>query len=201
MKRGITLIELLVVITILSILTYLGTSYLFSYLKDLKAFEEANTVYEDLKTAQTYALKYGGSSLVGGNLVDRRIFVVFDTSTDSYSVYLWEDANGNGNPDIGESSLLFSKSLNLVSFSIAQGVSKSACTNSGTAPSSPVTFQTRISPPCNNKPCIKFHPVGFIEGINGAVYMSYRGKAYAVSINKAGYIRFCKWAGNKWVTK
>ncbi len=199
--RGVTLIELIVVITILGILLSIALPKFNSYIKDLKALKEASQVYEDLRLAQMEALKRGGSSLVGGNLVNRRVFVVFDIPNTSYSVYLWEDIDGDGNPEVGESNLLFSRSLVYMRFSIPPGVTTSACAGDSPISSFPVTFQAKAYPPCNGNPCVMFHPWGFIEDPNGVIYMSYQDKTYAVSINRAGYIRLCKWSGSVWIQK
>lgn len=200
-RKGLTLIEVLVVVFIISVLLSVSIPYMFSYIRDLRAFKEAVKVYEDLIAAQAYAIKYGGASLSTSSfLVERRIFVVFDGAS-SYKVYLWTDSDNDGSPRTEELELLLENNLNFATFSVAQDIDKSACTNSGSAPSSGVTFQVRSYPPCNGKPCVRFHPYGFVEGLNGAIYMSYNDKAYAISINKAGYIRFCKWVGNRWVLK
>lgn len=165
----------------------------------------AQNLAEDLRFAQNEAVRQGDAGPGGGAFRSRKAFVVFDISNNRYSIWRWEDSNGNNlreagefNPDLagiaGSDMPVRTGTLDYgVSFRILSAVTKSACGSSGPAPGSSVTFQDDPKPPCNGSPCIRFNGKGFIEGLNGAAYMTDDNHAYAVSANRAGLIKFCKW--------
>jgi len=213
---GFTLIELMVVMAVGAALVVLAVPFLFeAFSPRLKA--SAQNLAEDIRFAQNEAVRQGDANPVGGSFRARKAFVVFDTADNTYRIWRWEDFNGNNVREAGE----FSPDLdpaklgnpandgpvrtgrldNSVYFRIHGDVTKSACGGSGPAPGSPVSFQTDANPPCNGSPCLRFNGKGFIEGRNGAAYLTDENHSYAISANRAGLFSFCKWDVNtgKWM--
>jgi prepilin-type N-terminal cleavage/methylation domain-containing protein len=203
-KKGFTLIELLVVMTIGAVLVILAVpAFLATFAPRLKS--SAQNLAEDLRFAQNEAVRQGDAGPGGGSFEARKVFFVFDTENNRYSIWRWEDANGNNlreagefNPDLGGDAggdrPVRTASLDSgVYFRIHSGVTRSACSGSGPAPGSPVSFPPDPNPPCSGNPCIRFNGRGFIEGLNGAAYLSNENDAYAVSANRAGLFSFCRW--------
>ncbi len=215
-RGGFTLIELLVVMAVGATLVVLAVPFLIeAFSPRLKT--SAQNLAEDIRFAQNEAVRQGDANPGGGAFRTRKAFVVFDTADDSYSIWRWEDFNGNNAREAGE----FSPGLDPaklgdpandgpvrtgrlesgVYFRIPSDVTRSACGNSGPVPGSPVTFQTEANPPCNGNPCIRFDGKGFVEGRNGAVYLTDNNHSYAVSANRAGLFSLCTWGDNadNWV--
>jgi prepilin-type N-terminal cleavage/methylation domain-containing protein len=210
---GFTLIELLIAISIGAVLVLLAAPAFFeAFAPGLKS--SAQNLAADLRFAQNEAVRQGDASPGGGSFRERKVFVVFDIENNRYSAWRWEDSNGNNMRDAGE----FNPDLGAdpagdapvrtwalaagVHFSIHSGVMKSACSGSGPAPGNSVSFQPDPNPPCNGRPCIRFNGRGFMEGLNGAAYLSNGNDAYAVSANRAGLFSSCKWStgASNWVT-
>jgi prepilin-type N-terminal cleavage/methylation domain-containing protein len=210
--NGFSLIELLVVTAIGALLSLLAVPAFFEiFAPRLKS--SAHNLAEDLRFAQNEAVRQGDANPRGGSFRERKVFVVFDIADNSYSIWRWEDSNGNNvrdagefNPDLGgngggDGPVRTGSLDSRVYFRILPGVTRSACAGSGPAPGNPVSFPTDPNPPCNGNPCIRFNGRGFIEGLNGAAYLSNENDSYAVSANRAGLFSFCRWDkdASKWV--
>jgi prepilin-type N-terminal cleavage/methylation domain-containing protein len=215
-KEGFTLIELLIVMAVGAALLFLAIP-LFSEAFSPRLKTSAQNLAEDMRFAQNEAMRQGDANPAGGAFRMRKAFVVFDIANNTYSIWRWEDFNGNNIRDAGE----FHPELNPaglgnpsndrpvrtgrldsgVYFHIREEVTKSACGSSGPAPGSPVSFHTDAHPPCNGNPCIRFDGKGFIEGLNGAAYLTDHDNSYAISANRAGIFSFCRWDADseKWV--
>lgn len=210
MKRqsGFSLIELLVVIAVGAALIFLAIPAFFEvFTPRLKS--SAQNLAEDVRYARNEAVRQGDANPGGGSFRARKAFIVFDVAGNGYSVWRWEDFNGNNLREAGEfppdldpaksgnpandAPIRTVRLENGVNFKIQNTVTKSACSGSGPAPGNPVTFSADPNPPCNGNPCIRFNAKGFIEGLNGAAYLTDDRRAYAVSANRAGLIRFCRW--------
>jgi prepilin-type N-terminal cleavage/methylation domain-containing protein len=202
--NGFSLIELLVVMAIGAVLVLLVVPAFFEvFAPRLKS--SAQNLTEDLMFAQNEAVRQGDAGPGRGSFEARKVFFVFDVPNRRYSIWRWEDSNGNNlrdagefNPDLGgkagnDGPVRTTALDSGVYFSIHAGVTKSACGGSGPAPGSPVSFPADPNPPCDGNPCIRFNGRGFIEGLNGAAYLSNGNDAYAVSANRAGLFSFCKW--------
>ncbi len=209
---GFTLIELLISISVVAVLALFAVpAFLEIFGPRLKS--SAQNLAEDLRFAQNEAVRQGDSRPGGGGFRERKVFFVFDVENNRYSIWRWEDSNGNNvreagefNPDLGGSTGSDGpvRTVDLdsgVYFRIHAGVTKSACSGSGPVSGSPVSFPADPNPPCNGNPCIRFNGRGFIEGLNGTAYLSNANDAYAVSANRAGLFSFCKWekGESKWV--
>lgn len=212
-NNGFTLIELLIAMSIGAVLVLLAVPAFFETFGP-KLKSSAQNLAEDLRFAQNEAVRQGDAAPGGGSFETRKVFFVFDVANRRYSIWRWEDSNGNNvrdagefNPDLGANAAgdapVRTGALDSgVYFRIHAGVTKSACSGSGSAPGRPVSFQADPNPPCNGNPCIRFNGRGFLEGLNGAAYLSNGDDAYAVSANRAGLLSFCKWStgASNWVT-
>jgi type II secretory pathway pseudopilin PulG len=204
---GFTLIEVTVVTAVVAALVILAVPLFFeAFSSRLKT--SAEKLAEDMRFAQHEAVRQGDAN-VGVAFRARKAFVVFDIDNHTYSIWRWEDFNGNNVREAGEfcpdldparlgdpahdGPVRTGRLDNSVYFRIHDDVTRNACEGSGPAPKSPVSFQEEASPPCNGSPCIRFNGKGFIEGRNGAAYLTDDNHSYAVSANRAGLFRFCKW--------
>lgn len=205
---GVTMVELLVVMAVAAALSVLAVPLFFeAFSSRLKT--SAQNLAEDMRFAQHEAVRQGDANAGGGAFRARKAFVVFDIDNHTYSIWRWEDFNGNNVREAGEfcpaldparlgdpandGPVRTGRLDNSVHFRIHDDVTKNACEGSGPAPGSPVSFQADAHPPCNGSPCIRFNGKGFIEGRNGAAYLTDDNHSYAVSANRAGLFRFCKW--------
>jgi len=118
-------------------------------------------VLEDFKEAQARAERGGGFVFSGGTLVTARSFLVFEPETRRYGLYDWHDADGDGQPEAGESTRIWIRELPpAVHFGWAVGINYKACSNVAGTPSAAITFGTAAYPPCNGRPCLKFDQQG-----------------------------------------
>ncbi len=207
-RGGFTMMELLVVMAAGAVLVILAVPLFFeAFSSRLKT--SAQNLAEDLRFAQNEAVRQGDATPGGGTFRTRKVFVVFDVLNNRYSIWRWEDFNGNNVREAGE----FSPDLdpaklgnpsndgpvricnldNGVYFRIHGDVTRNACGSTGPVPGNPVTFLREALLPCNGNPCIRFDGKGFIEGINGAAYLTDENHSYAVSANRAGIFNFCRW--------
>ncbi|MBI5846958.1 MAG: prepilin-type N-terminal cleavage/methylation domain-containing protein [Nitrospirae bacterium] len=227
-RHGVTLVELIVVVAIIGILALLAfPAFLSMISSENKVKAAARQLVDDLKFAQNEAAAQGSGSIVNGTLRRRKVFVVFNTTANTYQVFRYEDTNGNNvrtaaevtNPagwaaakamqnrvvfggayedDSGNAATINKKAF------ISGGA---ACGNGNGAPASFVSLgtQTRASdPPCSNMPCLALNSNGFpIDGTvaGGTFYLSNGKDAFAVNINSAGLTRMCKWdkGATQWV--
>jgi prepilin-type N-terminal cleavage/methylation domain-containing protein len=212
-KNGFSLIELIFVMAVGAALVFLAVpSFFETFSSRLKT--SAQNLSQDMRFAQNEAVRQGDASPGGGSFRTRKVFVVFDVPNNRYSIWRWEDSNGNNmreagefNPDLGgafgSDKPLRTASLDAgVYFRIHADVSRSACGATGPVPGKAVTFQDDPHLPCSGNPCIRFNGKGFVEGLNGAAYLTDENHSFAVSANRAGLFTFCKWNenANNWVT-
>ncbi len=205
---GFTIMELLVVMAVAAVLVVLAVPLFFETFSS-RLNTSAQNLAEDMRFAQNEAVRQGDANPDGGTFRARKAFVVFDTDHHTYSVWRWEDANGNNvreagefSPDLDPAKLgnpsndgpVRTGSLDSgVYFRIHGAVTRSACGGDGPAPANPVSFQADGDPPCNGSPCIRFDGKGFIDGRGGGAYLTDDNHSYAISANRAGIFRFCKW--------
>jgi len=67
-------------------------------------------VLEDFKEAQARAERGGGFVFSGGGLVTAKSFLVFEPEARRYALYDWHDADGDGQPEDGESRRIWTAS-------------------------------------------------------------------------------------------
>jgi prepilin-type N-terminal cleavage/methylation domain-containing protein len=205
-QHGFTLMELIVVMAVVAVLVVVAVPFFFdAFSSRLKT--SAQNLAEDLRFAQNEAVRQGESNPAAGTFRARKVFVVFDTATNSYAIWRWEDTNGSNTPNAGE----FNPDLGGVAgsdapvrtgrldadvrFTIMSGVNKAACGNGATPPASGVTLPAVATIPCSGKPCIRFDGKGFFENAaaDNAVYLTDDNQSFAIDANRAGLFRFCKW--------
>lgn len=206
-SAGVTLIELMVVIGIAAILTAIAGPQIYKTLQsESRVKSAARELIADLKTAQNEAVRRGGGDMSAGILVRRSVFVVFDAvaSAKTYSISAYEDTNGSGVRDAGDTITTIMPSKppsNSVRFGTLASVNWTACTNSdNNAPASSVSFQVQNLVPCGGKPCVELNANGFpiAPATGGTLYVTNDIDAYAVNMNSAGLLTLCKWSGTKW---
>jgi prepilin-type N-terminal cleavage/methylation domain-containing protein len=216
-RGGFSLIELIVVMAVGATLLVVSLPFLIEAFSP-RVKTSAECLAEDIRFAQNEAVRQGSATVGGGTFRPRKAFIVFDIADNSYSVWRWEDFNGNNVREAGEFSpdldpaklgnpandapIRTGRLENGVSFRIHSDVTKRACGGTGTPPANPVSFNDEANPPCNGSPCIRFDGKGFIEGINGAAYLTDDNHAYAISTNRAGILTVCRWdeGAANWVT-
>lgn len=199
-RSGVTLIELLTVITIAGILVAIAFPTIFKTLQsDTTVKSAAKTVIADLKAAQNEAVSRGGGQMdaATGVLVEKSVFVVFPANTNTYTVWAYTDANGDGVRDDGEEASITPATTlpSSVRFGASAIVTTSGCTNSSAlnAATATVSFNTQNSTPCKtNNRCVELNGNGF-PNFNGTIYLTNDRDNYAVSINAAGNFTLCKW--------
>lgn len=214
-NRGMTVLELMVVVAVIAALAAIAVPTLYSQLiSSGKVGSATSNLYDDIKWAQSEAQKQGSMDIsTGGSLRRRSIFVVFDQGSNSYSIWRWQDEDGDNLPETDELAPDFSnpnndgaiKTVTLdnnVTFGFGSDVSKKACTNASGAPSGAITNISSMSlPPCNGLPCIQFDAKGFIKGQSGdiVIYLTNNSYTYAVTADSlAGIFKMCKWVADTW---
>jgi len=197
--RGLTLLELLVVLAIVGILVAAGSWGSAGVVQRWQAWRGGQQVLEDFKEAQARAERGGGLELSGGALVTARSFLVFEPETRRYVLYDWQDADGDGRPEEGESRRVWTRELPpSVHFGWAAGIDRKACSNGAGSPSAAITFGTAGYPPCNGRPCLKFDHQGFSAIGPGAVYLVDGAHSFALTATRPGHFTLCRWDGQQW---
>ena len=198
-EEGFTLLELLFVVALIGILLTISAWGSSAVLRDWQVQRAAYQLLEDLKSAQRQAELRGNTTLSNGMLNTQRSFLVFSPATRSYALYAWQDIDGSGTPETGESTVVWEQSLPPgVAFGWSAGVDRKACSNPLGVPSSAVTFASPDYPPCDDQPCIKFDSQGSSVIGPGAIYLSNTDQSYAMSVTRPGLFTLCKWDGERW---
>jgi prepilin-type N-terminal cleavage/methylation domain-containing protein len=197
-RRGVTLIELLAVLAVIGLLVAVGGWGSAEMVRRWQTWRGAQQVLEDLKEAQAGA-EQGGTVLSGGALVTARRFLVFEPEQRRYALFDWQDADGDGTPEPGESRRVWTRALPpAVQFGWAAGVDRKACSNQSGAPASAITFGTAGYPPCEGRPCLKFDQQGYSSMGPGAVYLVDDRQSFALTGTRPGHFTVCRWDGAQW---
>jgi Tfp pilus assembly protein FimT len=204
------LTELLIVLAIGAVLAGLAAPAIFDWYSCLKVESDTTALYQDIRWAQSEAEKQGDLAVLGGKLVRRRIYIALDEQKRQYSVWRWQDDNGNGVAEAGEFRPDFAagsdgpigrRNLEYATTGfVTQGekaVTRRGCTGSPGPPAraifGPVTCPESLCPGC---PCIRFNGHGFFEGMNNAAIYLTNGKyTTALNLNLAGTPSICRWDG------
>ena len=197
--RGFTLLELLLVMAMIGILTCVATwgKGLFAHGWQLK--RAGHQLLEDLKAVQGQAEMSGSLTMSDGALVQQRTFLAFDVDSESYLAYRWQDRDGDGVAESGESEQLWQKRLPpQVAFGWAAGIDRRACSNVSGAPTSAISFSSPTYAPCDDRPCIKFDQHGFSVMGPGAVYLQEGTQTLAITGTRPGHFTMCEWGGERW---
>lgn len=194
------MIEMLIVLSIMGIIGAFALSGLHRYIARWQVRNAANQVYDDLQKAQQAALQGGNYGLSSsGRLAEKRLFWVFDDVAGSYQIFRWQDDDGDGTPDVGESTPLFASRLpGEVRFGMVAGVTRTACGDALGAPSGAITFSAPNYSPCDSKRSIRLNKSGFSETGPGGIYLSKGGVSYALTMTRPGNITMCRWDGGHW---
>jgi len=137
--------------------------------------------------------------LSGGALVTTRSFLVFEPDQRRYALFDWQDADGDGTPEAGESRRIWTRELPpAVRFGWATGINRKACSNQSGAPASAITFGTAGYPPCEGRPCLKFDQQGYSSMGPGAVYLVDDRQSFALTGTRPGHFTVCRWDGSAW---
>jgi len=194
-----TLLELLIVLAIIGILLAAGSWGSAEMLQRWQVWRGAQQVLEDFKEAQAHAEQGGGYVFSGGALVTARSFLVFEPGVRRYALFDWQDADGDGRPDDGESWRIWTRELPpAVRFGWDAGIDRKACSNQTGAPTDAITFGTADYAPCNGQPCLKFDQQGFSSMGPGAVYLADGAQSFALTATRPGHFTLCRWDGTQW---
>lgn len=198
-QRGVTLLELLMVLALVGILLTAASWGSADVLQRWQAWRGAQQVFEDFKEAQAHAERSGGFVFSGGALVTARSYLVFEPEARRYVLFAWQDSDGDGVPEAGESRRIWSRELPpAVRFGWAAGIDRKACSNADGNPSAPITFGTAGYPPCDGRPCLKFDQQGFSSMGPGAVYLVDGNQSFAMTATRPGHFTLCRWDGRQW---
>lgn len=198
-QKGFTLLELLVVMALVGILAGAASWSGRRLALDWQLKRAGHQLFEDLKVVQGQAEQSGGMVLAHGGLVMQRFFLVFDPAARRYIAFRWQDLNGNGLAEAGETGQLWNKGLpDGVRFGWSSGIDRRACSNASGAPGSAVSFASPVSAPCNDRPCIKFDQHGFSVMGPGALYLSLQEQSLAITATRPGHFTICEWNGERW---
>ena len=199
LAHGFTLLELLVVIAIVGVMASIASWANSKLMRAWQLKRSGHQLYEDLKTVQSRAERSGSMTISGGALVSQRVFLVFDQNARSYATFDWQDHNGNGIAETGESVMVQETALPRgVAFDWASDVNRRACSNANNPPASAISFASPNTPPCNNRPCIKFDHNGFSVMGPGAIYLSDGENSLAITATRPGHFTMCEWNGERW---
>jgi prepilin-type N-terminal cleavage/methylation domain-containing protein len=197
--RGFTLTELLVVMAVIASLLAMGSWGSAALLRRWQAWRGAQQVLEDFKEAQARAERGGGTVFSGGALVTARSFLVFEPVQRRYTLFDWQDADGDGSPEAGESRQVWTRELPpAVRFGWVPGIGRKACSNQEGAPAAAITFGTAGYVPCEGRPCLKFDQQGYSTMGPGAVYLVDGEQSFALSGTRPGHFTVCRWDGEQW---
>lgn len=209
-RTGFTLIEMLVAVAIFAIIAAMASPMLTGWLRKSRLSADAGNLYDDLKWAQTQAIKTGSTDIVAdenddkiGRIVKQRVYFAVKASDNTYRVVRWQDENGDNIRDASEFTLLRQGQLTTAQFGLLASIDKKGCSNNAGAPAnSIVNFsncpQTDL---LTGYSCTRFDGKGFLTEAtqNPALYMTDGEGSFAVSINLAGIVKFCRWNGTSWV--
>lgn len=197
--QGFTLIELLVALAVIGILLGVAGWGSYATLQRWQSWRGAQQLADDLREAQAHAERGNAYALSEGGLVMVRSFLVLEPVERRYALFNWQDGDGDGRPEEGESQRVWTRELPpQVSFGWAAGVTRKACGNSAGLPTAAVTFGTAGYPPCSGRPCIKFDRQGFSSMGPGAIYLRDGEQSFAISGTRAGHFTVCQWTGGAW---
>lgn len=197
--RGVTLLELLLVLAVMGILAAAGGWGAAAALQRWQAWRGAQQVLEDFKTAQARAELGSSHVLSGGALVMTRSFLVFEEEARRYALFDWQDGDGDGRPEEGETRRIWTRELPpAVRFGWAAAIDRKACSNQPGAPAAAITFGTAAYAPCNGQPCLKFDQQGFSAMGPGAVYLVDGAQSFALTATRPGHFTLCRWTGREW---
>jgi prepilin-type N-terminal cleavage/methylation domain-containing protein len=198
-QEGFSLLELLFVLTVIGVLLAISGWGSAAALRDWQVQRAAHQLLEDLKAAQRQAELRGSTTLSNGQLNAQRSFLVFSPENLSYALYAWQDSDGSGTPQAGESTFVWRQRLPPgVTFGWSAGVDRKACSNPPEVPTTAITFASPDYPPCDDRPCIKFDSQGTSEIGPGAIYLNNGDQSYALSVTRPGLFTLCKWKGTRW---
>jgi prepilin-type N-terminal cleavage/methylation domain-containing protein len=198
-QGGFTLIELLMVLAVIGILAVVGSWGSAEVVRRWQAWRGTQQVLEDFKEAQSRAERGGGTVLSDGALVAARSFLVFESAQRRYMLFDWQDADGDGTPEPGESRRIWTRTLPpAVRFGWAAGIDRKACSNQRGVPAEAITFTSPGYSPCEGRPCLKFDQQGYSSMGPGAVYLIDGAQSFALTGTRPGHFTMCRWDGEWW---